>query len=136
MDAQILTLSLEGNAENPAYATIPQVHLLFDGLILLGVCLFSSQPAMAADAPGEHEGQFPGHGVRFDPCRQVLLWEAPSTKRASGGFRGQHPVTISRPFYMQTTEVTVDQWRAVMGRRFFARKKGAGRYAGGQGVLA
>ena len=38
----------------------------------------------------------------------------------------QHPVTISRPFYMQTTEVTLDQWRAVMGRRFFARKKGSG----------
>jgi hypothetical protein len=38
----------------------------------------------------------------------------------------QHPVTITRPFYMQTTEVTVDQWRAVMGRRFFAKKKGAG----------
>lgn len=38
----------------------------------------------------------------------------------------QHPVTITRPFYMQTTEVTVDQWRAVMGRRFLARKKGSG----------
>ena len=38
----------------------------------------------------------------------------------------QHPVTISRPFYLQTTEVTVDQWRAVMGRRWFARKKGTG----------
>ncbi len=38
----------------------------------------------------------------------------------------QHSVTISRPFYLQTTEVTVDQWRAVMGRRFFARKRGDG----------
>jgi formylglycine-generating enzyme required for sulfatase activity len=38
----------------------------------------------------------------------------------------QHPVTITRPFYMQTTEVTVDQWRAVMGRRLLARKKGSG----------
>lgn len=37
----------------------------------------------------------------------------------------QHPVTITRPFFMQTTEVTVDQWRTVMGRRWFARKKGA-----------
>jgi hypothetical protein len=27
---------------------------------------------------------------------------------------------------MQTTEVTVDQWRAVMGRRLLARKKGSG----------
>jgi sulfatase modifying factor 1 len=37
----------------------------------------------------------------------------------------QHPVTITQPFYMQTTEVTVGQWRSVMGRRFLARKKGS-----------
>ncbi len=37
----------------------------------------------------------------------------------------QHKVTISKPFYMQTTEVTVKQWRAVMGRKFFGRKKGS-----------
>ena len=34
-------------------------------------------------------------------------------------------VTLTRPFYMQTTEVTVAQWRNVMGERFFAKKKGA-----------
>ena len=33
-------------------------------------------------------------------------------------------VTISKPFYMQNTEVTVKQWRAVMGKRFFIKKKG------------
>ncbi|HSO18353.1 MAG TPA: formylglycine-generating enzyme family protein [Desulfosarcina sp.] len=38
----------------------------------------------------------------------------------------QHQVTLSHAFYMQTTEVTVNQWRAVMGRRWFARKKGTG----------
>jgi sulfatase modifying factor 1 len=37
----------------------------------------------------------------------------------------QHPVTITQPFYMQITEVTVGQWRSVMGRRFLARKKGS-----------
>lgn len=37
-----------------------------------------------------------------------------------------HQVTLSQPFYMQTTEVTVDQWRAVMGTRWFAKKKGTG----------
>jgi formylglycine-generating enzyme required for sulfatase activity len=35
-----------------------------------------------------------------------------------------HEVTLTRPFYMQTTEVTVAQWRKVMGERFFAKKKG------------
>jgi len=36
----------------------------------------------------------------------------------------EHQVTISKPFYMQTTEVTVKQWRAVMRKRFFFKKKG------------
>jgi len=36
----------------------------------------------------------------------------------------RHRVTISRPFYMQTTEVTLKQWWAVMGKKFFGRRKG------------
>ena len=36
----------------------------------------------------------------------------------------EHQVTIRQAFYMQTTEVTVKQWRAVMGKRFFFKKKG------------
>ncbi len=35
-----------------------------------------------------------------------------------------HRVIISKPFYLQTTEVTIRQWRAVMGIRLFGRKKG------------
>ncbi len=30
-----------------------------------------------------------------------------------------HSVTITRPFYMQASEVTVGQWRQLMGRRWF-----------------
>ncbi len=36
----------------------------------------------------------------------------------------QHPVAISTPFYMQTTEVTLKQWWTVMGKRWFGRRKG------------
>ncbi|MCF8145587.1 MAG: formylglycine-generating enzyme family protein [Deltaproteobacteria bacterium] len=36
-----------------------------------------------------------------------------------------HEVTLSRPFYMQTTEVTVKQWRAIMGSPLFFKKKGS-----------
>jgi formylglycine-generating enzyme required for sulfatase activity len=38
----------------------------------------------------------------------------------------QHQVTLSKPFYMQTTEVTLKQWRALMGKRFFGlfRRRG------------
>jgi len=36
----------------------------------------------------------------------------------------EHQVTIRQSFYMQTTEMTVKQWRAIMGTRFFLKKKG------------
>jgi len=38
----------------------------------------------------------------------------------------QHKVRISNPFYMQTTEVTLDQWRALMGKKLFGQRKGPG----------
>ena len=38
----------------------------------------------------------------------------------------QHRVTISRPFHIQATEVTLKQWRALMGKKFFGRRKGTG----------
>jgi formylglycine-generating enzyme len=59
------------------------------------------------------------------PAGQFVMG-SPTSEVHRGASEIQHPVTITRPFYMQTAEVTVDEWRAVMGRRFFARKKGAG----------
>jgi formylglycine-generating enzyme len=35
----------------------------------------------------------------------------------------QHSVTISRSFYIQTTEVTQSQWTALMGRKWFGRRE-------------
>jgi formylglycine-generating enzyme required for sulfatase activity len=37
----------------------------------------------------------------------------------------QHKVTITKPFYMQTTEVTLKQWWALMGKKFFGRRRGS-----------
>ena len=36
----------------------------------------------------------------------------------------QHQVKISKAFYMQSTEVTLHQWRKLMGKRFFGGRKG------------
>jgi formylglycine-generating enzyme required for sulfatase activity len=36
----------------------------------------------------------------------------------------QHSVTITKPFYMQTTEVSLKQWWDVMGKKFCGRRKG------------
>lgn len=35
-----------------------------------------------------------------------------------------HMVTITKPFYMQANEVTLGQWWAVMGKKFFGTRKG------------
>ncbi|MBU1276076.1 MAG: formylglycine-generating enzyme family protein [Proteobacteria bacterium] len=37
-----------------------------------------------------------------------------------------HQVNITRPFYMQTTEVTLKQWQAVMGHRWMTTKRPGG----------
>ncbi len=37
----------------------------------------------------------------------------------------QHLVTISKPFYMQTTEVTLEQWRSLMGKKMIGSRKGS-----------
>ena len=39
----------------------------------------------------------------------------------------QHQVNLSKPFYMQSTEVTLKQWRALMGKRFFGLFKRRGK---------
>lgn len=36
----------------------------------------------------------------------------------------QHKVNISKAYYLMATEVTVKQWRAVMGVKMFSKKKG------------
>jgi len=41
-----------------------------------------------------------------------------------GSSETQHRVTISTPFYMQSTEVTVNQWRLLMGRKIFKSRRG------------
>jgi len=35
-----------------------------------------------------------------------------------------HPVTLTKPFYMQATEVTLAQWRSLMGKKLFGRDSG------------
>lgn len=48
--------------------------------------------------------------------------EAEAFREAS---EAQHRVTLSRPFYLQSTEVTMGQWRKIMGGSIFKRWKTA-----------
>jgi formylglycine-generating enzyme required for sulfatase activity len=45
----------------------------------------------------------------------TFLMGSPATEEYREDDEHQHQVTISKPFYMQTTEVTQGQWTAVMG---------------------
>lgn len=50
---------------------------------------------------------------------------SPPNEAHRGRSEVQHRVTIRKPFYMQTTEVTLKQWQSIMKRRFFSPRKGS-----------
>lgn len=50
---------------------------------------------------------------------------SPSDEQGRKSNETAHKVTIGRPFYMQTTEVTVKQWRDIMGSPLVFKKRGA-----------
>jgi formylglycine-generating enzyme required for sulfatase activity len=45
----------------------------------------------------------------------TFMMGSPDTEKDRESNETQHEVTISKAFYMQTTEVTQEQWTAVMG---------------------
>lgn len=93
--------------------------------LLILLCLLWFQPAMAAGVPEKTKVNAVGMEFVLIPAGMFIMG-SPIEEAWRNVSETQHPVTISRPFYMQTTEVTVDQWRSVMGSRWLARKKGTG----------
>jgi formylglycine-generating enzyme required for sulfatase activity len=45
----------------------------------------------------------------------IFIMGSPLSEPGRDSDEGQHEVTLTRPFYMQTTEVTQAQWQTVMG---------------------
>ena len=50
---------------------------------------------------------------------------SPPDEPHRGSSEVEHRVSINRPFYMQTTEITLKQWRSIMGKRLLVRRKGS-----------
>jgi formylglycine-generating enzyme required for sulfatase activity/uncharacterized caspase-like protein len=44
-----------------------------------------------------------------------FMMGSPSSKQGRGSYEKQHRVTLTKGYYLQTTEVTQGQWRAIMG---------------------
>ena len=53
----------------------------------------------------------------------TFMMGSPEEETYRRGNEHQHKVTISKSFYMQTTEVTQGQWKAVMGTEPWKRKR-------------
>jgi formylglycine-generating enzyme required for sulfatase activity len=55
-------------------------------------------------------------GMKFNKIPAgTFLMGSPETEEGRYGNQHQHEVTITKAFYMQTTEVTQGQWKALMG---------------------
>jgi formylglycine-generating enzyme len=60
--------------------------------------------------------------IRVEPG--AFQMGSPETETHRKTNENQHWVEIKTPFYLQETEVTLEQWQAVMGKAWFFRKKG------------
>jgi sulfatase modifying factor 1 len=54
-----------------------------------------------------------------------FIMGSPETERFRDTDENRRPANIVTPYYLQTTEVTLEQWRAVMGRNWIRRHKGS-----------
>ena len=55
--------------------------------------------------------------LKLIPAGEFMMGSPDSDPDAGDDEKPQHRVRITKPFYMQTTEVTQGQWRDVMGTR-------------------
>jgi sulfatase modifying factor 1 len=98
-------------------------HLVL--VIIMGVAAFS----LAAKGPEAEASELKtiqnSVGMTFVlvPAGSFLMGSPPDEP-----FRNKdevlHKVTLTKSFYIQTTEVTEAQWRALMGRKWFGRREG------------
>jgi len=87
-------------------------------------------PLAQAEPPGAKSEQTESETAIFTNSLGMAFVRIPAGTFTMGSqpgepYRGiderQYPVVITRSFYMQTTEVTIGQWRPLMGRGFLLR---------------
>lgn len=60
--------------------------------------------------------------IRVEPGQFIM--GSPVTERLRDKDEPQHQQTITSAFYLQETEVTLAQWRAVMGKKWLGQRRG------------
>lgn len=89
-------------------------------LLITGISLGLSLPARAGE--DKITNALGMTFIRIQPGSFTM--GSPATEKYRGRDEQQHPQTITAAFYLQETEVTLAQWRALMGKRWFMRIKG------------
>ncbi len=95
-------------------------HLLPALVVLMLVCL--TPPAWAGETDKTITNDLGMTFVRIQPGR--FLMGSPASEKHRDPNETQHEMEIKRAYYLQETEVTLAQWWAVMGKKWFMRKKG------------
>jgi len=96
------------------------IKIIWLGAFCLSLVAFASGLLPAADKT--YRNSLKMEFVKI-PAGEFMMGSPPDEPHRSK-LEVQHKVIISQPFYMQTTEVTLKQWRALMGAKLFGRRKG------------
>ena len=82
-------------------------------MTLLLIWSFGASPLQGAEKVFKNSS---GMGFVLIPGGTFLMGSPPDEPRRDASER-LHRVTLTKPFYLLTTEVTVGQWRTIMGKR-------------------
>ncbi|HKK90979.1 MAG TPA: formylglycine-generating enzyme family protein [Desulfobacteraceae bacterium] len=106
--------------------TFSHYQSIYTTLAVLLLVLFSGLPPALSDPGTSRDKTIINHlGMTFVPIPPGSFeMGSPETEPFRDSDETLHTVTIKNAFYIQSTEVTVGQWRAVMGTSWLARKKG------------
>jgi sulfatase modifying factor 1 len=95
-------------------------HYFFIFLAMAASLFFLPRPAPAAEKSLVND-----MGMEFVYIEPgTFMMGSPESEPLRSESEDLHEVRISKPFYMQTTEVTIGQWQAVMGKKFLFPRKG------------
>jgi len=95
--------------------------------IIFCVFIFFSVTSFAAGQEGPGKKRITNSlGMEFVLVKPgTFLMGSPRDETHRDRDEVRHEVTLTRPYYMQATEVTIEQWQSVMGKKFFGRRKGS-----------